>query len=71
MSGDGAYPLLGQVGAPRCWTTVHPFLRDAALVGVALASVSGTPSAFAEDFDQLEARLGEHPTLEAMRPPVH
>ena len=67
MSGDGDYPLLGHGGAPKMLTAVHPFLRHAALVGVALASVSGTASALAQDFDQLEARLREHPTLEAMR----
>lgn len=48
-------------------TTAHRFLRIAVPLGVALASLAGFPTAFAQDFSQLEARLAEHPALAAMR----
>ncbi len=48
-------------------TNPFPFLWLAALLGVALVSLSGWPAALAQDFDHLEARLAEHPVLQALR----
>ena len=42
-------------------------LRHVALLSLALGTVAGVPSVHAQGFDELEARLGEHPALEAMR----
>ncbi len=53
--------------APASLNRARSTLRYTALVSLALGFVPGFPAALAQSFGELEARLAEHPELEAMR----
>ncbi len=63
-------PRRGTRGAgdcPRLARGAASALGHVALLALAFGTVPGVPATLAQGFDELEARLGEHPALEAMR----
>jgi len=60
-------PSQPAMGGPRPTRGIAAALQRVALLTLALASVPGVPVGLAQSFDELEARLGEHPALGAMR----
>ncbi len=53
-------------GSPHAARRAAFALRHLALLSLALGAVPGVSAVHAQGFDELEARLGEHPSLEAM-----